>query len=322
LGLVLPAILGIAGTKLGVTGTAAGTGAVTVGDTINALGANITGTSNELLNRVVGAAVVNGAKELIASGGDAETAIKGALTAGALSGAAGIAEPYIEKAADALSSLTSDEVAQLAGTDVAATDVAGNVGDVDVGGAGDVGAVDLGADPLYGGAYTGFNTAQSYSNLTDYGKDVYAGELALGKSPDAALISAFRAESLNFPTTGNALATGGAAAAGNALATDQTPYTIYRKKIDDVVWVARPCARTADFTQGAAVTPPGGVATVDLTAGQTAGQTAGAGTVADTGADTGAGLGAAGTAAGVAGAGAARRVRREREQGRRVQAVK
>jgi hypothetical protein len=128
LGLVLPAILGIAGTKLGVTGTAAGTGAVTVGDTINALGANITGTSNELLNRVVGAAVVNGAKELIASGGDAETAIKGALTAGALSGAAGIAEPYIEKAADALSSLTGDEVAQLAGTDVAATDVAGRRG--------------------------------------------------------------------------------------------------------------------------------------------------------------------------------------------------
>jgi hypothetical protein len=299
LGLVLPAILGIAGTKLGVTGTAAGTGAVTVGDTINALGANITGTSNELLNRVVGAAVVNGAKELIASGGDAETAIKGALTAGALSGAAGIAEPYIEKAADALSSLTSDEVAQLAGTDVAATDVAaatdvvGDLDNVDVGGAGDVGGVDLGADPLYGGAYTQFNTAQSYSNLTDYGKDVYAGELALGKSPDAALISAFRAESLNFPTTGNALATGGAATAGNALATDQTPYTM-----EDL---SPNLGGTADFTQGAAVTPPGGVATVDLTAGQTAGQTAGAGTVAD----TGAGLGAAGTAAGVAGAGAA-----------------
>jgi hypothetical protein len=294
LGLVLPAILGIAGTKLGVTGTAAGTGAVTVGDTINALGANITGTSNELLNRVVGAAVVNGAKELIASGGDAETAIKGALTAGALSGAAGIAEPYIEKAADALSSLTGDEVAQLAGTDVAATDVAGDLGNVDVGGAGDVGAVDLGADPLYGGAYTGFNTAQSYSNLTDYGKDVYAGELALGKSPDAALISAFRAESLNFPTTGNALATGGAAAAGNALATDQTPYTM-----EDL---SPNLGGTADFTQGAAVTPPGGVATIDLTAGQTAGQTAGAGTVAD----AGAGLGAAGVAgAGAAAAGAA-----------------
>jgi hypothetical protein len=294
LGLVLPAILGIAGTKLGVTGTAAGTGAVTVGDTINALGANITGTSNELLNRVVGAAVVNGAKELIASGGDAETAIKGALTAGALSGAAGIAEPYIEKAADALSSLTGDEVAQLASTDAAATDVAGDLGNVDVGGAGDVGAVDLGADPLYGGAYTGFNTAQSYSNLTDYGKDVYAGELALGKSPDAALISAFRAESLNFPTTGNALATGGAAAGGNALATDQTPYTM-----EDL---SPNLGGTADFTQGAAVTPPGGVATVDLTAGQTAGQTAGAGTVAD----AGAGLGAAGVAgAGAAAAGAA-----------------
>jgi hypothetical protein len=293
LGLVLPAILGIAGTKLGVTGTAAGTGAVTVSDTINALGANITGTSNELLNRVVGAAVVNGAKELIASGGDAETAIKGALTSGALAGAAGIAEPYIEKAADALSSLTGDEVAQLAGTDVPATDVAGNVSDVDVGGVGDVGAIDLGADPLYGGAYTGFNTAQSYSNLTDYGKDVYAGELALGKSPDAALISAFRAESLNFPTTGNALATGGAAAAaGNALATDQTPYTM-----EDL---SPNLGGTADFTQGAAVTSPGGVATVDLTAGQTAGQAAGAGTVAD----TGAGLGTAGTAAGVAGAGA------------------
>jgi hypothetical protein len=300
LGLVLPAILGIAGTKLGVTGTAAGTGAVTVGDTINALGANITGTSNELLNRVVGAAVVNGAKELIASGGDAETAIKGALTAGALSGAAGIAEPYIEKAADALSSLTSDEVAQLAGTDVAATDVAaatdvvGDLDNVDVGGAGDVGGVDLGADPLYGGAYTQFNTAQSYSNLTDYGKDVYAGELALGKSPDAALISAFRAESLNFPTTGNALATGGAAAGGNALATDQTPYTM-----EDL---SPNLGGTADFTQGAAVTPPGGVATIDLTAGQTAGQTAGAGTVAD----AGAGLGAAGVAgAGAAAAGAA-----------------
>jgi hypothetical protein len=89
------------------------------------------------------------------------------------------------------------------------------------------------------------------------------------------------------------LATGGAAAAGNALATDQTPYTM-----EDL---SPNVGGTADFTQGAAVTSPGGVATVDLTAGQTAGQAAGAGTVAD----TGAGLGAAGTAAGVAGAGVA-----------------
>jgi hypothetical protein len=56
-----------------------------------------------------------------------------------------------------------------------------------------------------------------------------------------------------------------------------------------------------NLTTPISVTPPGGVATVDLTAGQTAGQAAGAGTVAD----TGAGLGAAGTAAGVAGAGVA-----------------
>jgi hypothetical protein len=276
LGLVLPGILGMAGISAG------------------SLGASITGqTSNALLNNAVGGAIIGGAKELITSGGDFESAIKGALTGGALGAAAELAQPYIKDAANALSNLTGEEVAQLAGTDVPATDVAGNVSDVDVGGVGDVGAIDLGADPLYGGAYTGFNTAQSYSNLTDYGKDVYAGELALGKSSDAALISAFRAESLNFPTTGNALATGGAAAAGNALATDQTPYTM-----EDL---SPNLGGTADFTQGAAVTSPGGVATVDLTSGQTAGQAAGAGTVAD----TGAGLGTAGAAAGVAGAGAA-----------------
>jgi hypothetical protein len=283
LGLVLPGILGMAGISAG------------------SLGASITGqTSNALLNNAVGGAIIGGAKELITSGGDFESAIKGALTGGALGAAAELAQPYIKDAANALSNLTGEEVEQLAGTDVAATDVAGELGDVDVGGgtsvsgyggAGDVSIQDvaLGADPLYGGAYTGFNTAQSYSNLTDYGKDVYAGELALGKSPDAALISAFRAESLNFPTTGNALATGGAAAAGNALATDQTPYTM-----EDL---SPNLGGTADFTQGAAVTSPGGVATVDLTAGQAAG----AGTVAD----TGAGLGTAGAAAGVAGAGAA-----------------
>jgi hypothetical protein len=121
LGLVLPGILGMAGITAG------------------SLGASITGqTSNALLNNAVGGAVIGGAKELITSGGDVESAIKGALTGGALGAAAELAQPYIKDAANALSQLTGDEVAQLASTDVAA-DVAGNVGDVDAGGAGDVG---------------------------------------------------------------------------------------------------------------------------------------------------------------------------------------
>jgi hypothetical protein len=277
LGLVLPAILGIAGTKLGVTGTAAGTGAVTVGDTINALGANITGTSNELLNRVVGAAVVNGAKELIASGGDAETAIKGALTAGALAGAAGIAEPYIEKAADALSSLTGEEVAQLAGTDVPATDVAGDLVDVDVGGVGDVGAAtDLQAfrTQAYDSAIAAGLSHQEAINFALQESDILSaagtsGELS-GFSPTA------NANALAGNVAGAGAAAGAATGAANAL----TGGTVVPIKAGGVVDTLS----------------TGMQEELGLTGAYTGGNAA---------ADAALGLGAAGAAAGVAGAGAA-----------------
>lgn len=275
LGLVLPGILGVAGISAG------------------SIGASITGqTSNALLNNAVGGAVIGGAKELIASGGNAEAAIKGALTGGALGAAAELAQPYIKDAANALSQLTGDEVAQLAGADVAAADVAGGASDVtDV----DVSAGEFFDEPFIGDELLSpTNLDNAYASLSDYGRTVYDAEIALGSTPEMAYIRAARANAMYFPETGNALATGGAEATGNALATDETPFT--QEDLSPNVGGA------IDFTQGgAAVTPPGGVATVDLTAGQTAGQTAGAGTVAD----TGAGLGAAGTAAGVAGAGAA-----------------
>jgi hypothetical protein len=324
LGLVLPAILGIAGTKLGVTGTAAGTGAVTVGDTINALGANITGTSNELLNRVVGAAVVNGAKELIASGGDAETAIKGALTAGALSGAAGIAEPYIEKAADALSSLTGDEVAQLAGTDVAATDVAGSVGDVDVGGAGDV-SVPAGVEQM-----------SSVANFSPEAMQTYANEIAAGASRELAYARAALVENqlqaaqsiydrTMTPDVADAMLAGGSAPpVVNNLAGAAAPVTPPPANAltgDPYAGLAEnfPVSQApVDFTPTPVASSPG-VATVDLTAGQAlydpyTGLAENFPTTAPPiippVADTGAGLGAAGVvgagaaATGAAGAGA------------------
>jgi hypothetical protein len=309
LGLVLPGILGMAGITAG------------------SLGASITGqTSNTLLNNAVGGAIIGGAKELITSGGDVESAIKGALTGGALGAAAELAQPYIKDAANALSRLTGDEVAQLAGTDAAATDVAGDVGSVDVGG----GAPFIGDELL-----SPTNLDNAYASLSDYGRTVYDAEISLGTTPDTALIRAYKADALNFPTTGNALATGGAEATGNALATDQNalagnalasaqdqfnfagftgpqfaryddlvssglPPEIARAQVLQEFGALDVGAVTGGATTGA-VTPPGGVATVDLTAAQTAGQTAGAGTVADAGAN----LGAAGTAAGVVGAGAA-----------------
>lgn len=299
-----------------------------------AIGAAIAPTASATVQSAIGSAVASGAGTAL-SGGDAEDVIKNALIGGATGAIGEMVKPYVQDAIDFVKDLSPEGLENVVAAAEGAEDVAGAVTDVDVGGVGDVGAVDLGADPLYGGAYTGSNTAQSYSSLTDYGKDVYAGELALGKSPDAALISAFRAESLNFPTTGNALATGGAAAGGNALATDQNalagnalasaadqfnfagftgpqfaryedlvssglPPDIARAQVLQEFGTLDVGAITGGSVTGA-VTPNGGVATVDLTAGQTAGQTAGAGTVAD----TGAGLGAAGTAAGVAGAGAA-----------------
>jgi hypothetical protein len=326
LGLVLPAILGIAGTKLGVTGTAARTGAVTVGDTINALGANITGTSNELLNRVVGAAVVNGAKELIASGGDAETAIKGALTAGALSGAAGIAEPYIEKAADALSSLTSEEVAQLAGTDVAATDVAaatdvvGDLDNVDVGGAGDVGVP------------AGVEQMSSVANFSPEAMQTYANEIAAGASRDLAYARAALVENqlqaaqsiydrTMTPDVADAMLAGGSAPpVVNNLAGEATPVTSppsggtsvsgYGGAGDfqaiDVAGVGATTGVTNALTGGAIVpVNAGGVADTLSTGMQEELGLTGAYTGSNAAADAALGLGAAGTAAGVAGAGAA-----------------
>jgi hypothetical protein len=145
------------------------------GISAGSLGASITGqTSNALLNNAVGGAIIGGAKELITSGGDFESAIKGALTGGALGAAAELAQPYIKDAANALSNLTGEEVAQLAGTDVAATDVASNVGDVDVGGVGDVG-VPAGVEQMSSGA-----------NFSPEAMQTYANEIAAGASRDLA----------------------------------------------------------------------------------------------------------------------------------------
>jgi len=181
----------------------------------SAIGAAVAPGAPVAVQSAIGSAVASGASTAL-SGGDAEDVIENALTGGAVGAASSLVKPYIQDAVDFVKDLAPGDLQQIVNSvdaTAATGDVASDLSDVDIGGVGDVGAIDLGADPLYGGAYTGFNTAQSYSSLTDYGKDVYAGELALGKSPDAALISAFRAESLNFPTTGNALATGGAAAA-------------------------------------------------------------------------------------------------------------
>jgi hypothetical protein len=209
LGLVLPAVLGVAGTKLGVAGTGAG-GAVTVGDVAKSIGANITGqTGNALLNNVVGGAVIGGAKELIATGGDADAAIRGALSAGALAGVAEIAQPYIEKAANALSNLTSEEVSHLA-----STDVAGDVGLGELGG--DVGQVEVGGAGI---------DARIYQTLSPSAKEIYEIALTQGVDPSVALTRAAAADA-RFAAGGytgladtsiNALAGGAAAgAAGTA----------------------------------------------------------------------------------------------------------
>ena len=316
LGLVLPAVLGVAGTKLGVAGTGAG-GAVTVGDVAKSIGANITGqTGNALLNNVVGGAVIGGAKELIASGGDADAAIRGALGAGALAGVAEIAQPYIEKAANALSNLTGEEVAQLAETadaTAAAGDVAGDLGQVDVGGA-DVGYV----DPLAGGAgfdYAGGIGNVSLAQLSPSAQEVYLEALRQGATESTAMLRAvtFNNTLLNegltsaaVDTSINALAGGAAAgaagAAGSAGAATGATGATNALAGGDVV-----------STQ---VTPTGQVATVDLTAGQSVydpytglaenlpiGDATGA--ITDAGLGTAAaGAGAVG-AAGAAGAGAA-----------------
>jgi|694.fasta_scaffold01864_42 hypothetical protein len=287
LGLVLPGILGMAGISAG------------------SLGASITGqTSNALLNNAVGGAIIGGAKELITSGGDVESAIKGALTGGALGAAAELAQPYIKDAANALSNLTGEQVAQLASTDVAATDVAGSVGDVDVGGVGDVGVP------------AGVEQIASVANFSPEAMQTYANEIAAGASRDLAYTRAVLVENqlqaaqsiydrTMTPDVADAMLAGGSAPpvvnnlAGTAAPVTPPPAnaltggTITPEVADAML--------ENNLTTPISVTPPGGVATVDLTAGQTAGQAAGAGTVAD----TGAGLGAAGTAAGVAGAGVA-----------------
>lgn len=296
----------------------------------SSIGAAIAPTAPAAVQTAIGGAVASGAGTAL-SGGDPEDVIKNALIGGAVGAIGEMVKPYIQDAIDFVKDLTPEGLQDVVAAAGDAGDVAGAVADVDVGGAGDVGAVDLGADPLYGGAYSNYNTAELYNNyLSDYGKDVYAGELALGKSSDAALRAAFRADGLTFPTEGNALATGGAAGAttpANALADGASAMpmagatglynpqtgapTAMGARYEDLVnsglpsdvaysQVLQEFSGTSTVTGAAtsgAGTSPSGVAAVDLTGGQTAG----AGTVAD----AGAGLGAAGTAAGVAGAGAA-----------------
>lgn len=300
IGLVLPAVLGIAGTKLGVMPSTPGA-AVTVPDVIQSIGANITGqTGNALLNNVVGGAVVGGAKELITSGGDAESAIKGALTAGALAGASGLAQPYIEKAANALSSLTGDEVAQLADTadaTAAAADVAGDGGAVEVGGA-NANMMNLGADAMYGGGYTTSNVAQAYNNLSPEAKNIFDIAVSEGADTTTALIRALSADAkfaaggfysgddtLMNPLAGGGVAVGAATQAptdtSTATSTPQvdtmsTPTAVTpTERIPTVVTTAlpeRPLAGTTGLGTAAGVAGAGTVAGgTGITAGTTGG---------------------------------------------------
>jgi hypothetical protein len=253
----------------------------------SSIGAAIAPTASATVQSAIGSAVASGAGTAL-SGGDAEDVIKNALIGGATGAIGEMVKPYVQDAIDFVKDLTPEGLQDVVAAAGDAGDVAGSVADVDVS------AGEFFDEPFIGDELLSpTNLDNAYASLSDYGRTVYDAEIALGSTPEMAYIRAARANAMYFPETGNALATGGAAAAGNALATDQTPYTM-----EDL---SPNLGGTADFTQGAAVTSPGGVATVDLTAGQTAGQAAGAGTVAD----TGAGLGAAGTAAGVAGAGVA-----------------
>jgi hypothetical protein len=256
LGLVLPGILGMAGITAG------------------SLGASVTGqTSNALLNNAVGGAIIGGAKELITSGGDVESAIKGALTGGALGVAAELAQPYIKDAANALSQLTGDEVAQLAGTDVAATDVAGNVGDVDVGGVGDVGVP------------AGVEQMSSVANFSPEAMQTYANEIAAGASRDLAYARAALVENqlqaaqsiydrTMTPDVADAMLAGGSAPpVVNNLAGAAAPVTPPPANAlisDPYAGLAEnfPVSQApVDFTPQP-VAPSPGVATVDLTAKQ------------------------------------------------------
>ena len=254
----------------------------------SSIGAAIAPTASATVQSAIGSAVASGAGTAL-SGGDAEDVIKNALIGGATGAIGEMVKPYIQDAINFVKDLTPEGLQDVVAAAGDAGDVAGSVADVDVS------AGEFFDEPFIGDELLSpTNLDNAYASLSDYGRTVYDAEIALGSTPEMAYIRAARANAMYFPETGNALATGGAAATGNALSTDQTPFT--QEDLSPNVGGA------IDFTQGgAAVTPPGGVATVDLTAGQTAGQTAGAGTVAD----TGAGLGATGTAAGVAGAGAA-----------------
>jgi hypothetical protein len=261
LGLVLPGILGMAGISAG------------------SLGASITGqTSNALLNNAVGGAIIGGAKELITSGGDFESAIKGALTGGALGAAAELAQPYIKDAANALSNLTGEEVARLAGTDVAATDVAGNVGDVDVGGAGNVGAA----------TDSQAFRAQAYDSAIAAGlSHQEAINFALQES-DILSAAGTSGELSGFSPTANANALAGNVAGAGAAAGATTGVTNALAGGDVVSTQVTPTERIATVETNALPERP--------LAGTT-----GAG-VTDAGLSTAAGVAGAGVAAGAAGA--------------------
>jgi hypothetical protein len=265
-------------------------------------------------------AIIGGAKELITSGGDVESAIKGALTGGALGAAAELAQPYIKDAANALSQLTGDEVAQLASTDVAA-DVAGNVGDVDAGGAGDVGVP------------AGVEQMSSVANFSPEAMQTYANEIAAGASSDLAYARAALVENqlqaaqsiydrTMTPDVADAMLAGGSAPpVANNLAGAAAPVipppsggtsvSGYGGAGDlqaiDVAGVGATTGVTNALTGGTVVpVNAGGVADTLSTGMQEELGLTGAYTGSNAAANTGAGLGAAGVAgAGVAGAGVA-----------------
>jgi hypothetical protein len=258
----------------------------------SSIGAAIAPTASATVQSAIGSAVASGAGTAL-SGGDAEDVIKNALIGGATGAIGEMVKPYVQDAIDFVKDLTPEGLQDVVAAAGDAGDVAGNVGDVDVGGA--VTNVDAIAERVYNNAISSGLSHREALNAVSSEIDAFR---ATGGSGELA----------GFSPIANANALAGNVAPivppSNALIND--PFVGLAENLP----VAPP---PVDFTP-TPVAPSPGVATVDLTAGQApydpyTGLAENFPTttppIIPPVADTGAGLGAAGTAAGVAGAGAA-----------------
>lgn len=263
----------------------------------SSIGAAIAPTASATVQSAIGSAVASGAGTAL-SGGDPEDVIKNALIGGATGAISEMVKPYIQDAIDFVKDLSPEGLENVVAAAGDAGDVAGAVTDVDVS------PGEFFDEPFIGDELLSTtNLDNAYASMSDYGRTVYDAEIALGTTPETALIRAYRADALNFPTTGNALATGATAPAttpANAL----TGTAITPEVADAML--------ENNLTTPTAVTPSPGVATVDLTGTQAPydpytglAENFPTTTPPIIPPTTTAGLGAAGTAAGVAGAGAA-----------------